>query len=154
MLLTLKNCIEPPSYARTAYVVAIWPSFLFDSFIKIWATCEIFLGKWFTAPPGKKIPVRLCHWDPQLTTWRAQNSATYSLEGHAHCPEWMNDGMTHCQWFFFTDRIESSCKKIYDSTLWVQYMSNSSYTFYADTHELSRFMRVLRNVFLIWCTYQ
>ena len=26
---------------------------------KIWATCEIFLGKWFTAPPGKKFPVRL-----------------------------------------------------------------------------------------------
>ena len=51
--------------ARTAYVVAIWPSFLFDSFVKLWATCEIFLGKWFTAPlppppPGKKIPVRLC----------------------------------------------------------------------------------------------
>ena len=59
LVLTLKNCIEPPSYARTAYVVAIWPSFLFDSFVKIWATCEIFLGKWFTAPPGKKFPVRL-----------------------------------------------------------------------------------------------
>ena len=44
LVLTLKNCIEPPSYARTAYVVAIWPSFLFDSFVKIWATCEIFLG--------------------------------------------------------------------------------------------------------------
>ena len=56
---TLINCIEPPSYARTAYVVAIWPSFLFDSFVKIWATCQIFLGKWFTAPPGKKFPVRL-----------------------------------------------------------------------------------------------
>ena len=55
LVLTLKNCIEPPSYARTAYVVAIWPSFLFDSFVKIWATCEIFLGKWFTAPPWQKI---------------------------------------------------------------------------------------------------
>ena len=62
LVLTLKNCIEPPSYARTAYVVAIWPSFLFDSFVKIWATCEIFLGKWFTAPPGKKFPVRLWRW--------------------------------------------------------------------------------------------
>ena len=60
LVLTLKNRIEPPSFARTAYVVAIWPSFLFDSFIKIWPTCEIFLGKWFTAPPGKKFPVRLC----------------------------------------------------------------------------------------------
>ena len=60
LVLTLKNRIEPPSYARTAYVVAIWPSFLFDSFGKIWATCEIFLGKWFTAVPGKSFPVRLC----------------------------------------------------------------------------------------------
>ena len=54
--MTLKNRIEPP---MPAYVFAIWPSFLFDSFVKIWETCEIFLGKWFTAPPGKKIPVRL-----------------------------------------------------------------------------------------------
>ena len=60
-VLTLKNRIEPPSYARTAYVVAIWLSFLFDSFAKIWATCVIFLGKWFTAPRGKKFPVRLWH---------------------------------------------------------------------------------------------
>ena len=60
LVLTLENCIEPPSYARTAYVVVIWPSFLFDSFVKIWATCQIFLGKWFTALPGKKFPVRLC----------------------------------------------------------------------------------------------
>ena len=59
LVLTLKNCIEPPSYARTAYFVAIWPSFLFDSLVKIWATWEIFLGKWSTAPPGKKFPVRL-----------------------------------------------------------------------------------------------
>ena len=55
---TLKNWIEPPSYARTAYVVAIWPSFLFDSFVKIWATCRFFFGQ-FTAPLGKKFPVRL-----------------------------------------------------------------------------------------------
>ena len=59
LVLSLKNCIETPSYASTAYVVAIWPSFLFDSFVKIWDTCEN-LGKWFTAPPGKKFPVRLC----------------------------------------------------------------------------------------------
>ena len=59
LVLTLENCTEPPSYARTAYVVAIWPSFLFDSFVIIWATCEMFLGKWFTAPPWQKFPVRL-----------------------------------------------------------------------------------------------
>ena len=66
LVLTLKTkCIEPPSYASTkrecllastAYVLVIWPSFLFESFAKIWATSEIFLGKWFTPPPpGKKI---------------------------------------------------------------------------------------------------
>ena len=55
LVLTLKNCVKPPPYARTAYVVAIWPSFLFVSFVKIWATCEMFL-----APPGKTFPVRLC----------------------------------------------------------------------------------------------
>ena len=38
----------------------LWPSFLFDCFVKIWATCKNFLGKWFTAPPEKKLPVRLC----------------------------------------------------------------------------------------------
>ena len=61
LLLTLKtNCIKPSSYASSAYVVVIRPSSLSDSFVKIWATCEIFLGKWFTAPPpGKKFPVRL-----------------------------------------------------------------------------------------------
>ena len=68
----LKNCIEPPSYASTAYVVAIWSSFLFDSFVKIWGTCDNFLGKWSTAPPGKKIPVRLClgHLDHLMLTFR------------------------------------------------------------------------------------
>ena len=34
-----------------AYVSASYD----DCFVKIWATCENFLGKWFTAPPGKKI---------------------------------------------------------------------------------------------------
>ena len=63
LVLTLKNCIEPPSDASTAYVVAIWTSFLFDSFVKIWATCETSFGKWFKAPPpflpSKKFPLRL-----------------------------------------------------------------------------------------------
>ena len=40
----------------------VWPSFLFvdDCFVKIWATCDNFLGKWSTAPSVKKLPVRLC----------------------------------------------------------------------------------------------
>ena len=40
----------------------VWPSLLFVCFAKIWATCKNFLGKLFTAPPGRKLPVRLCSW--------------------------------------------------------------------------------------------
>ena len=62
-VLTLKNCysIEPPSYASAAYVVASYGPRFFSTvrFVKIRATCEKFLGKWFTTPPGKKFPVRL-----------------------------------------------------------------------------------------------
>ena len=60
LVLTLKNCIEPPSYASnasTAYVVAIWPSFLFESL-------ETNLGNWwdffgqmvYPPPPAKNFP--------------------------------------------------------------------------------------------------
>ena len=75
LVLTLKNCTEPPSYATTAYVVAIWPSLLFDSFVKIWATYEMFLGKWFTAPPpGKKFPLRLWKFQTGIfVEWKAPN---------------------------------------------------------------------------------
>ena len=31
------------------------PSFLFNCFVKIWATCKNVLGKWFTAPLWQKI---------------------------------------------------------------------------------------------------
>ena len=64
-VLTLKNCIEPPSYASTAYVVASYgPRFCSTVFVKIWATYKNFLGKWFTAPPWQKIartPMIACH---------------------------------------------------------------------------------------------
>ena len=33
----------------------VWPSFLFGCFVKNWATCKNFLGKWFTALPRQKI---------------------------------------------------------------------------------------------------
>ena len=46
----LTACIEPPSYASTAFVVVIWPSFLFDSLVKIWATCEIFFEQMVYCP--------------------------------------------------------------------------------------------------------
>ena len=61
LVLTLKNCIKPPSYARTAYVVAIWPSFLFDSFVKIGQLARFFWANGLPPPPplGKKFSVRL-----------------------------------------------------------------------------------------------
>ena len=34
----------------------LWPSFPFDYFVKVWATWNNFLGKWFTAHRGKKCP--------------------------------------------------------------------------------------------------
>ena len=53
-VLTLKNCysIAPPSYASAASVVASYGPRFFSTvrFGKIRATCENFLGKWFTAP--------------------------------------------------------------------------------------------------------
>ena len=67
LVLTLKNCIEPPSYARTAYVVAIWPSFLFHSFVKIWATWRCFWANGLRPPLAKNFPLRLCL--PRLRTW-------------------------------------------------------------------------------------
>ena len=54
LVLTLKNCIEPHSAcnASTAYVVAIWPSFLFDSFVmgNSWG----FFGQMVYPPPLAK----------------------------------------------------------------------------------------------------
>ena len=59
--------IDPEKLYRATFICQyglccciVWPSFLFDCFVKIWATCKSFLDKWFTAPPGKKLPVRLC----------------------------------------------------------------------------------------------
>ena len=52
-VLTLKNRMEPFSYASAAYVVA---SALVSVrlFCKNLGNLQKFLGKWFTAPPGKK----------------------------------------------------------------------------------------------------
>ena len=46
----------------------------FSTLVKIWDTCENFLGKWFTAPPGKKFLVRL--WLPPCRTSIKGNSWT------------------------------------------------------------------------------
>ena len=47
LVLTLKtNCIEPPSYASTAY----------DSFVEIWGTCEIFWANSLSPLLAKNLP--------------------------------------------------------------------------------------------------
>ena len=77
LVLTLKNRIEPSSYARMAYVVAIWPSFLFDSFVKIWATCDIFFWQMVYRPPWQKIsrmPMSTCMVWVSLTNPQASNN--------------------------------------------------------------------------------
>ena len=50
--------IDPEKLYRATFICQyglccciVWPSFLFDCFVKIWATRKNFLGKWFTAPP-------------------------------------------------------------------------------------------------------
>ena len=60
--------IDPEKLYRATFICQyglccciVWPSFQFDCFVNIWATCKNFLGKWFTAPPpplptpGKKL---------------------------------------------------------------------------------------------------
>ena len=59
-VLTLKNCIEAHMCQYGLCCCIVWPSFLFDCFVKIWATCKNSLGKWFAAttppyPPWPKI---------------------------------------------------------------------------------------------------
>ena len=60
---------KPPLYASTAYVVAIWPSFLFNSYVKIWDTCENFFGQMVYRPPWQKIsrtPMNNTNMKPQV----------------------------------------------------------------------------------------
>ena len=60
------GAIDPEKLYRVKFICQydlgcciVWASFLFEFFGKIWATCENFLRKCFTALPGKKLPVRL-----------------------------------------------------------------------------------------------
>ena len=54
LVLTLKNCIEPPSYARTAYVIAIWPFISFRLFRKNLGNLRDFFGQMIYRPPLAK----------------------------------------------------------------------------------------------------
>ena len=64
-VLTLKNCysMEPPLYASKAYVVASYGPRFFST-VRFVNLREFFWANQFTAPPGKKFPVRLCFHAP------------------------------------------------------------------------------------------
>ena len=55
---------------RRPMLLEYGPHILFDSFVKIWATCEMFLGKWFTAPSppplGKNFPYAYGNFKPEF----------------------------------------------------------------------------------------
>ena len=54
--------LDPEKQYRATFVCQyglccfiVWPSFLFDCFVKIYATCKNFFGQMVYRPPGKKI---------------------------------------------------------------------------------------------------
>ena len=66
LVLTLKNCIEPPSYARTAYVVAIIMALIsFRLFRKNLGNLGVFFEQMVYRPPWQKIsctPMKVLLW--------------------------------------------------------------------------------------------
>ena len=55
----LKNCIEPPPYARTAICCCNMALISFRLFRKNLGNLRDFFGQMVYRPPGKKFPVRL-----------------------------------------------------------------------------------------------
>ena len=76
----LKPSIDPEKLYRATFIrqyglccCVIWSSFLFGSFVKIWGTCDNFLGKWSTPPPpAKNFPYAYAH----ATAFRVRISFT------------------------------------------------------------------------------
>ena len=104
----------------------VWPSFLFYCFVKIWATCENFFGKWFTAPPGKKLPVRLCIREIKISVfagilkrdfsanqrfcyWNQQKSTMRNLVSKVSHWKMLTSLTSH---LYFHVLLRSSCKAI------------------------------------------
>ena len=78
----LENCIEPTSYASTAYVVAIWPWFLFDSFVKILQHLrEFFWANGLPPPMAKSFPYAYADFKDQIGTAVIANLALSLLCG-------------------------------------------------------------------------
>ena len=71
LVLTLKNCTEPPSYATTAYVVGIWPSYSFRLFRKNLGNLRDVFGQMVyrpfpPPPPGKNFPYAYGNFKPEF----------------------------------------------------------------------------------------
>ena len=78
LVLTLKNRIEPPSYARTAYVCCNMALISFRLFRKNLGNLRDFFGQMVYRPPCKKFPVRLCGY---YVTVKKKNSYFVNSEG-------------------------------------------------------------------------
>ena len=61
LVLTLKNCTEPHSYATTAYVVRIWPSFSFRLFRKNLGNLRDVFGQTVYRPPPPPLAKNFPH---------------------------------------------------------------------------------------------
>ena len=72
----------------------VWPSFLFDCFVKIWANCKNFLGKWFTFPLSCiKLPVRLSSHEKPITKCKPpRGSFTFGLLLRASSWQFLKSG--------------------------------------------------------------
>ena len=55
-----KNCIEPLSYASTAYVVSSYGPRFFSTVLEKFGQLATIFGQMVYRPPDRKFPVRLC----------------------------------------------------------------------------------------------
>ena len=72
--------IDPEKLYRATFICQyglccciVSPSFLFDCFVKIWATCKNFLGEWFTAPLAKNCPYAYAYQKHFHENWTSSN---------------------------------------------------------------------------------
>ena len=79
------------------------------SLVEIWATCKNILGKWITAPPGKKLLVRLWLSTPGLVIWVSKVVFLKRVSGihhsvHSYMLKWQSllIMIIYCEWRVFS----------------------------------------------------
>ena len=115
LVFTLKNCIEPPSYARTVCC---------NSFVIIWATCEISWGKWFNGfHPIQYISVscKLAQWqvaDP-VAFYTRRMTIIFGISGYVKLVT------LYCHTIFWeTEGFGEGCVKIMQIVSCLELMTN------------------------------